>query len=259
VSSFPWNIWHARTNGLTRTAFCVGFPFVAIVVNIPQRAQAVSGLPPIKAGLTLLPMMLTAPLSAGLSAYITTGMQMPPFYLIVGSSALQMLGVGLMNSLPTHTMDLPKAQYGFEVLMGLGFGLMVPTLSKFSKVVVETNRSTAGLTGALIQTRVIAGAISVAICSTILNNYLEDRLPNVISTDEAKMVLRSYKSIAKLDAQDQEEVRLMFAEGYSKQYLFLTGLTIMGFIASLFMWERQPRKAIKKDNAVEAMDGGAGI
>ena len=119
-----------------RTAFFVGFPFVAIVVNIPQRAQAVAGQSPVNAGLGLLPMMLSSPLATALSGYLTSNAKVPPFYLVVVGSVLQLIGVGLTCSLPTDTTTIAKAQYGFEAIMGVGFGLGLTTLLTFARVVV---------------------------------------------------------------------------------------------------------------------------
>lgn len=105
-----------------RTAYFVGFPFVAIVVNIPQRAQAVYGFSPLRSGLALLPLLLTSPLATAFSGYLTSNLKVPPVYLIVGGAVLQVVGVGLTCSLPVAASKIPAAQYGFEVLMGLGFG-----------------------------------------------------------------------------------------------------------------------------------------
>jgi len=32
-----------------------------------------------------------------------------------------------MSTLPTDTMEIASAQYGYEVIMGVGFGLAIPT------------------------------------------------------------------------------------------------------------------------------------
>lgn len=119
------------------TAFFVGFPFVSIVVNIPQRAQAVSGLSPINAGLALLPLLLTSPLAMALSGFLTGNMKVPPFYLIVISSMLQLIGIGLTCSLPADATSIPAAQYGYEAIMGVGFGMGLTTLLTFARVVVS--------------------------------------------------------------------------------------------------------------------------
>lgn len=108
-----------------------------MVVNIPQRAQAVYGMSPSNAGLILLPMMLTSPAASVFSAYLTGNAKIPPVYPIVVAAALQVLGVGLMCSLSTHPTHMQNAQYGYEVLMGIGFGLSLATILTFARVVVS--------------------------------------------------------------------------------------------------------------------------
>lgn len=108
-----------------------------MVVNIPQRAQAVYGMSPSRAGIILLPMMLTSPAATVLSGYLTGNAKVPPAYLITIAAVLQVLGVGLTCSLSTDTTDMPDAQYGYEVLMGVGFGMSLATILTFARVVVS--------------------------------------------------------------------------------------------------------------------------
>jgi hypothetical protein len=108
-----------------------------MVVNIPQRAQAVYGMSPSRAGIILLPMMLTSPAATVLSGYLTGNAKVPPAYLIIFAAVLQVLGVGLTCSLSTDAIDMPDAQYGYEVLMGVGFGMGLATVLTFARVVVS--------------------------------------------------------------------------------------------------------------------------
>jgi hypothetical protein len=138
MSPHPYHYHHAYNHIIyNRTAFLVGFPFVSIIVNIPQRAQAVSGLSPLNAGLTLLPLMLTSPVATVLSGYLTAQLKVPSFYVILAAAILQVIGVGLTCSLPSTPTEVSKSQYGFEVIMGAGFGLGLTTLITFSRAVVS--------------------------------------------------------------------------------------------------------------------------
>jgi hypothetical protein len=155
---------------------------VAIVVNVPQRAQAVGDLSPLRAGLTLLPLLLTSPFATALSGFLTSNVKISPFYLVLGASILQLIGVGLSCSYPTDQTKTPPSQYGFEVIMGIGFGMGLTTLLTFARSVVEEkhmgkfqpngrinyNRCfikyiPAVTMGAITQIRVLGGTISLAI------------------------------------------------------------------------------------------------
>jgi hypothetical protein len=115
----------------------VGFPFVSVVVNIPQRAQAVNELSPVRAGLALLPLLLTSPLATAVQGVLTSITKVPPLYLIVIGATLQLIGVGLTSSLPTDINRIVPQQYGYEAIMGLGFGLGLSTVLTLAPLVVS--------------------------------------------------------------------------------------------------------------------------
>ncbi|KAK2796804.1 hypothetical protein FQN51_009028 [Onygenales sp. PD_10] len=134
------------------TAFFIGFPFVAVVVNTPQRAQAVSGLSPVKAGLSLLPLMLTSPLATAVSGVLISNFKVAPFYLILLGATLQLIGMSLTCTLPTESFDIPPQQYGYEVIMGLGFGMTLSTILTLAPLVIKEPDL---VMGALTQVRVL--------------------------------------------------------------------------------------------------------
>ncbi|KIL87403.1 hypothetical protein FAVG1_09109 [Fusarium avenaceum] len=241
---FPPSICKDRISSAMLLTTCfVGFPFVSMVVNIPQRAQAVYGMSPSEAGLILLPMILTSPAASVFSAYLTGNAKIPPVYPIVVAATLQVLGVGLMCSLSTHPTHTQNAQYGYEVLMGIGFGLSLATILTFARVVVsEANLPV--MMGALTQIRVLGGTVSLAICATILNNHLKPRLEDLVSPEQAKAILESVSAIDSLSAGQRLAVRRAFAEGYNLQNIFMAVMSAAGLISSLFLWERHPRKAV---------------
>jgi hypothetical protein len=136
---FPLSLLKNRLlAGMMATAFFIGFPFVAIIVNIPQRAQAVYGDSPLTAGLALLPLLLCSPLATAVSGYLTSNLKVPPIYLILIGAFLQVIGVGLTCSLPTDSfVKITPQQYGYEAIMGIGFGLGLSTLLTLARLVVD--------------------------------------------------------------------------------------------------------------------------
>ncbi|EPE36690.1 MFS general substrate transporter [Glarea lozoyensis ATCC 20868] len=160
---FPLSILKNRVvAGMMLSAFLIGFPFVVIVVSIPQRSQAVYGASPAEAGLHLLPLLLTSPLATALSAFLTGKLKVPPMWLILGGAVFQVVGVALMCSISIDIAELPKMQYVFEVLMGLGFGMGLSTLLVLVPLVVEEKDRPVTM-GALTQVRVLGGTIALAI------------------------------------------------------------------------------------------------
>lgn len=149
------------------------------MINIPQRAQAVNGYGPTKAGLALLTLLLSSPFATAVSGALTSSFKVPPLYLILIGAVLQVIGVGLTISLPTDGGPFPKQQYAFEVIMGLGFGLILATVLTLAQLVCDEKDIgmfsyfashhidlilLAGLVmGALTQVRVLGGTVSLAI------------------------------------------------------------------------------------------------
>ncbi|EEU41468.1 uncharacterized protein NECHADRAFT_53897 [Fusarium vanettenii 77-13-4] len=238
---FPPSICKDRLLLTTFSTACfVGFPFVSMIVNIPQRAQAVYGVSPVQGGLTLLPLLLTSPLATAFSGFMTGNAKVPPFYLVLVASVLQVIGIGLTCSLPTDAKSVPKEQYGYEVLMGIGFGLGLTTLLTFARVLT---RALAVMMGALTQIRVLGGTVSLAICATILNNQLSPKLDKVVTPEQAAAIYDSISAVNDLNATQKAAVRQAFAEGYNLQNIFMTVMSALGLITSFFLWEKNPRKA----------------
>ncbi|VZI03292.1 unnamed protein product [Fusarium fujikuroi] len=254
---FPPSICKDRISSAMLLTTCfVGFPFVSMVVNIPQRAQAVYGMSPSRAGIILLPMMLTSPAATVLSGYLTGNAKVPPAYLIIIAAVLQVLGVGLTCSLSTDATHMPDAQYGYEVLMGVGFGMSLATVLTFARVVVsEANLPV--MMGALTQIRVLGGTVSLAICATLLNNHLKPKLSDLVSSEQAAAILDSVSAINDLERSQQLAVRKVFAEGYNLQNIFMTAMSAAGAIQMASNVQAKVNSPVEVSNTTAAWIFGA--
>ncbi|CAH0053676.1 unnamed protein product [Clonostachys solani] len=240
---FPPSICKERLPAaLLLSAFFIGFPFVSIIVNLPQRAQAVYGKSAFEAGISMLPLLLASPVATALAGFLTGRAKVPLFYILVVSGVFQLVGVGLTCSLPTNTTTFPRELYAYEAIMGFGFGLGLSTLLILARLVVSKENLPV-MMGAATQVRVLGGTISLAICATMLNNYLKPKLNELIDPAEAAAVLESLSEIQTLTELQQIQVRLAFSEGYNQQNIFMTALTGVGFVTTCFLWERHPRRA----------------
>lgn len=152
---------------------------MAMIVNLPQRFQAVDGLSPTAAGLRLLPLLLCSPFASGLSGVLVTKFKIPPFYIILFGSVLQLIGIGLSSSISTNLPNIPSTQYGYEILMGFGFGFGLSTLLLYVPLIVSKKDTGEFLAyrvrvffliliqavtmGAITQVRVLGGTIGLAL------------------------------------------------------------------------------------------------
>lgn len=84
--------------------------------------------------------------------------------------------------------------------------------------------------------------MTLYLSSMILNNHLRPSLGPSITPEQSQAISDSLSAIELLTPSQQAVVRQAFAEGYNKQNIFLTALTGIGLITSLFIWERIPRR-----------------
>jgi len=68
-------------------------------------------------------------------------------------------------------------------------------------------------------------------------------LADIVSAKQAAAIFDSVSAIEDLNPSQQVAVRRAFAEGYNMQNIFMTAMAAAGLIASLFLWEKNPRKA----------------
>ena len=107
---------------------------MTIIIYLPQRFQIENGLSPEAAGVRMLPLLLLSAFGAGLAGFICSKKNIA-FYVLVVANALQVVGLALMSS-PSSSETIPGRQYGFQAILGMGFGLSLSSLIIVSKVEV---------------------------------------------------------------------------------------------------------------------------
>jgi len=106
---------------------------MTILINLPQRFQAVDGAQPFDAGIHVLPVLLSSPVGTIIASQAVTRLDVPPFYPIVFGVAAQLLGLGLASS----TSPGSSAIWGYEVILGLAFGTTLVTLLIYVPLAVK--------------------------------------------------------------------------------------------------------------------------
>ena len=110
---------------------------MAAIFNIPQWLQTVNSASAIDAGIRLLPLLLLSPVASATSGLLITKLKIPPLYILILGGSLQTIGVGLFSSLSSSDLQIPPAQYGYQVIMGLGFGFNLSTILMMVPMVVD--------------------------------------------------------------------------------------------------------------------------
>lgn len=113
-----------------------GVPYTAVIIELPQKFQAVNNVSPLSAGIRLLPFSIPCAIASALTGVFTSSLKVPPIFVIMVGGILQTIGLALSYSLVTG-LNLPASQYGFEALAGFGVGLSLTTLLGFTPFVVD--------------------------------------------------------------------------------------------------------------------------
>lgn len=236
---FPWRFVQSRVwVGMLLNSFLLGAPFTVAVFQIPQRSQIVNGASPLGAGIRLLPFAFASPVGSIVSAMIAGKLKVPPIYLVLIASTLQVIGFTLLSTLPTSGGFLSHAQYGYEVIAGFGVGVNISTLMLMTPFSVE-KRDQAVAVGAVAQFRVMGAAIGLGIVTSVLNNFVTSRLAQFLSPSEVGTLLQTSAALSNFHPEQQNMIRSVFAEGYNLQMRILIGFAAAQLPASLVMWQKK--------------------
>ena len=113
------------------TALFSGIPLYSVYIYLPQRFQIENGLSPLSSGTHLLLVPLVCFLATGWGSGISFIINVT-YPLLVLAIALQCVALGLMTTLPS-TAGIPARLYGYETILGVGFGLALPTVSTIAR------------------------------------------------------------------------------------------------------------------------------
>jgi hypothetical protein len=101
--------------------FIVGIPFNALIVNLPQRFQALDDKSPLEAGLQILPYTVVSPVCSVVSNVVASKTKIPLVYLLLAGAVCHLVGVSLLSTL--DDIDFPAAGLGYEAIAGAGVGI----------------------------------------------------------------------------------------------------------------------------------------
>lgn len=105
----------------------MGFPYFLVIYALPLRFQVVNGKTPLVAGVSLLPMLGAVAVGSTIGG-AANSKKNNIFPVLITAACLMVLGTGLMSTL-SNTVRVESKTYGFQVLIGMAFGLTVSTVS----------------------------------------------------------------------------------------------------------------------------------
>lgn len=236
------------------------------MIFLPQRFQLENSLSPVQAGVRMLVVLVVSSIATGLAAYICIFKNIM-FPLIIIAIAFQVLGLGLMSSLPT-TGDIVARQYGFQAILGFGFGVSMSVLPLIARMevghldhckltkpmneylppssifqgshVLTCSNAPAVNMAAVSQIRTLGGVIGVAIGDVILSARVWSKLGGILDPQQVAALQVSTDNLLHFTPQEVSSTRQLFGAGYNFEIRVTMYITIACFLVSLGCYVRHP-------------------
>lgn len=207
------------------------------MVILPERFQIVNGDNALYSGIHLLPLLGATALGAFLAGAMSRRSNNTSWTLLA-AHCFQLLGSGLMLMLHNITVEF-KAQYGFQVLLGLGIGLSLGSATIMGSV-QSAQADLAVAQGIIAQARVLGGSIGIALCSIIFNAKVAHDLSGEMDPDDLEALHHSPTIAPWLPPELQGKVKVAYADAFTNDIKLLMGIAAIGIISSCFTYQRQP-------------------
>ncbi|KAL8387383.1 hypothetical protein RB595_009942 [Gaeumannomyces hyphopodioides] len=224
----------------------VGFVFMPAVVMIPERSQILEGKDVMKAGTDLLPMLAAVATGSFIAGPMSTQKNRTTFSLVLGTSLIT-IGASLMTILESMAPEpATKAMYGFEAILGLGFGLCLSSTTIMANLQAR-GANMAVANGAIAQARVLGSAIGLGIWTIIFNTRTQSggRLRStaeggILTAEQAEALHRMPTSVLQLPEPAQAEARTVYKAAFTEQMMVLAIAAAVAFALSLCTYETEP-------------------
>jgi MFS family permease len=247
---FPWRFAHNRQlMGVLLSSLLNGLPFYIIVILIPQRLETVNGESPIASGIKLLSYTLVAAVGGIMANAMVVTIKIAPIYIMWFFAALNTIGTGLLINLPSETTISPH-MYGYAAIAGLGIGGTWSIAILYIGFIVEERDMGTG-SGALVEFRILGGALGLAIAAATMENYLRQNLPSLVTPEQLQLLLKNTASINTLPTDVKTAVIKVFADGYTLQMKITAGISALQLLAIGLIWDNPQILVAGKGLAVD--------
>nr|POE72010.1 efflux pump fus6 [Quercus suber] len=241
----------AWDNALTVVLICLGaLGWVAFaswefwLSRVPgeRRFQAVNGLSPVKAGVSILPVLLVSAFGATVSGVLLSKRNLCS-YFIIAANCLQLIGLGLLSSLPTSA-PIPTVGYVYQTILGLGLGTALTSSFVLARIEVD-RKDIAPTVGLITQLRVFGGVVGVVICRIAQSAYLGRHLTALVGPSTLAAITASVTAIAQLAPAEAVAVRRIYGAAFNWQWRILMYIAVANVPLALFTFRRVPKPLAK--------------
>jgi hypothetical protein len=97
-----------------------------------------------------------------------------------------------------------------------------------------------------LQLRMLGGVLGIAAASTILHNYLKDRLSGALDPEQVRLLLHSGDVIGTLPPDIQNLAREAYSVAYSAQMKLAGAFSAAQLVAVAMIWKRTNVRYVKR-------------
>lgn len=200
-----------------RGLFLLGFNFYVSIIQLPQRFQYVNYETATRAGILLLPLTLASPIMSVFGGVMANKHRLcAPVINFVGT-CLNMVGATLMSTVSVGT-SVSNAQFGYQVIIGTGFGFVMPSLMYLIKLEVE-ERDLAGAMGVANMGRTLGGCIGLAIGGSLFRDRLDRDLPTLLDEEQLeRLMTSSVQVVSTLSTAQRERLAEIYGGAFNLQF-----------------------------------------
>jgi hypothetical protein len=237
----------------------IGFPYFLVIYALPLRFQVVNGKSPLTAGVALLPMLGSVAIGSTIGG-AASSKKNNTFPVLVVASCLMTLGTALMSTLSNTTKVEPKT-YGFQVLVGMGFGLTVSTVSLGAGLEAELKDMSrlpavsgfcieeyadiflAVAQGIIAQMRVLGGSIGIAASTAILGLTQHRQLAGIVSEQELTNLQASART---LTPEQLHAVRQAYSDAFNEDLRVCAIIAGVCVLVTLGTFRKSPQPVLER-------------
>jgi dipeptide/tripeptide permease len=106
-----------------RNTFLAGTIQFVCIVQIPQRFVTVNDVSPLSAAVRLLAFGAMIPIGSVIAGGLMGKGRVPPCWVVMAGAILEIIGIVLLSRISTSP-EIDTSQYGFQVIAGLGTGMI---------------------------------------------------------------------------------------------------------------------------------------
>ncbi|KAI4620919.1 hypothetical protein J4E83_005282 [Alternaria metachromatica] len=232
---FPWRFCQSRIQlGMIINTYLSGTVMFVCIAQIPQRFITVNGLSPLAAAARLLTYGAFVPFGSGIAGAMMGKPRIPPCWIILGGSLMEILGIALLSQIATSS-HIDASQYAFQIIAGTGTGLVNSGLILLVPYAMDKRDLAVG-SAATSQFRTLGGLVGIAIVTSISTPYIRSHLTDILSLELAESLLERTELVQTLSPETLERVRQVFGEAYNLQVKVLIGFAVAKVPVTGMMW-----------------------